>query len=169
MTYLSVTERFMAKVRKGPEMACWLWVGARSTAGYGHFMLNSRVEKAHRVAYVLFVGKIADVADIDCRGTCVIHSCDVRLCVNPDHLRLGSHRENMQDKRIRNRIVSNPLLGEKHQNSKLTAAQVISIRQRGSAGVPCGSLALEMGVHRATIGDVLSGRTWNHLSQEIEQ
>src|SRR3990172_2420122 len=93
----TLSERFLDKVDKD-NGECWIWIGAIGTSGYGSFMLNGRNTRAHRVAYLLFCGEISKLEGSDCRGTCVIHSCDNPLCVNPDHLRLGTHVDNMRDK-----------------------------------------------------------------------
>ena len=160
---MHVIERFLEKVSPEPNSGCWLWDGAINAAGYGSFMLDGKPQKAHRVAYELFKGPIVPLDGADCRGTCVIHSCDVPICVNPDHLRLGTHLDNMDDKRARDRFVSNPLFGEKHQNSKLKAAQIPTIRARHAAGETQHKIARDHGVTQATIRDVVIRRTWAHI------
>ena len=87
--------RFWAKVRKTD--ACWLWTGATST-GYGQFKhsgLNATVS-AHRLAYESLIGPIP-------LGSCVMHRCDVPACVNPAHLALGTHADNMRDSSLKGR------------------------------------------------------------------
>lgn len=159
----AVVERFMAKVIPEPNSGCWLWTGALHTSGYGHFGVGGRPVKAHRLSYEMHNGPIEDVAGQDGRGACVIHSCDVRSCVNPAHLRLGSHADNMLDKAERKRVVSHPLLGERHQNSKLTSEKVRRIRAMASTGARRADIAEKMGVRPVTVGDVLRGRTWSHV------
>lgn len=85
---------FMAKVEPEPNTGCWLWSGVRNgERGYGRFDSAPRSglhERAHRASYELFVGPIPD-------DLLVLHTCDVRICVNPDHLFLGTQKQNMQD------------------------------------------------------------------------
>ena len=151
--------RFLKYVDKR-EGGCWLWTGGVTNTGYGKFFFKNAVAKAHRVAYQLFIGEIAPVHGQDYRGPCVIHSCDNRLCVNPSHLRLGSHLENMADKVQRHRFISRPLHGEQHQNSKLRNTDIPIIRELHRAGKPAREIAPLFGVHRITIHSILTGKTW---------
>lgn len=84
-----IRDRFEAKIERIPESGCWLWTGAGSDR-YGHFRFNKRFSLAHRASYAMFVGPVPD--DME-----VCHKCDVGWCVNPAHLFLGTHQENMQD------------------------------------------------------------------------
>lgn len=81
-------DRFGAKVNV--TETCWLWTGATNNWGYGSFWNGSRNVAAHRWSYEKFVGPIPD-------GSFVLHSCDVPNCVNPMHLFLGDHLDNMAD------------------------------------------------------------------------
>lgn len=115
MTRASWVERFWSKVDKqgplgrgvdGTMTPCWLWTGAIKqdapakgagpNGGYGHFRLGHRVLRAHKVAWALLRGAIA-------RGLYLMHSCDRRACVNPDHLKAGTHDENMAEMVARGR------------------------------------------------------------------
>lgn len=78
--------RFWAKVKKTDE--CWLWTAAKIPAGYGRFGLAGKTVYAHRVAYELLVGPIPE-------GLVIDHLCNVTSCVNPDHLRAVTSKENV--------------------------------------------------------------------------
>jgi hypothetical protein len=74
-----------------------MWTGSFDSRGYGQFWFDGTVKRAHRVAFELEKGEIPP-------GLCVLHCCDVPLCCNPEHMRLGSQRDNMQDRYDKGRI-----------------------------------------------------------------
>lgn len=101
---LSVTPRdaarFWAKVAKSPDAdGCWLWIASTSHNGYGFFKFHNRQLKAHRFIYEWTIGVIPE-------GLHVLHRCDTPACVNPAHLFLGTHRDNMRDMHEKGRAAS---------------------------------------------------------------
>lgn len=148
--------RFWAKVRRGSSDECWLWTGYIGREGYGYFQFSTKnARKAHRVSWELANGPLPPGAGY--HGTCVLHRCDVRHCVNPAHLFLGSNADNMADMVAKGRAKR----GEAHFWAKLTeaAAREIIVRYAGG-GESHRSLAAKYGVTKSTITNVLSGRTW---------
>lgn len=98
----TVEERFYEKVgRPQPETGCMEWVAGTFTTGYGAFYVDGRPVKAHRFAYALWVGPLPAWTDHAC--PVVRHRCDNRLCVNPEHLEVGSPKDNVQDMNRRGR------------------------------------------------------------------
>ena len=88
--------RFWSKVDKRSPSECWLWLAALTPGGYGRFSLRGTLLTASRVAYKLSHGAVPDELD-------VLHSCDVRACCNPAHLRVGTAADNARDREGRNR------------------------------------------------------------------
>ncbi len=141
---------FLAQVDQTGD--CWFWVGYCDKAGYGRIHKNWALEmgtdKAHRISYLLHKG--------DINGLDVLHQCDVRNCVNPEHLRLGTQTENNKDRDTRGRHAR--LSGSKNPFAKFTDEQIAYIRQQHDAGRTNVSIAEEMGVHRKTIGRIILGQ-----------
>ena len=88
-----IEQRFMSKILPEPNSGCWLWMAAVNFHGYGRFNMGKKrggIMKSHRVAWEIYRGRIPE-------GLHVLHKCDIPACVNPDHLFLGTHTDNMQD------------------------------------------------------------------------
>jgi hypothetical protein len=150
--------RFWAKVRRTDD-GCWLWRGARSSTGYGNFVLSpkphAKLVKAHRFAYVLQVGEIP-------QGLAVCHRCDIPLCVRGDHLFTGTWTDNARDKESKGRHYH--FRGEENPVSKLTESQVREIRFRYAAeDVSFVTLGGDYGVTGANVRHIVRRKTWRHV------
>ena len=150
----TLQERFEAKFVKSD--GCWEWGAGKVLDGYGHFSIAGVAQRAHRVAYQLYVGEIPE-------GMCVCHHCDNPGCVNPSHLFLGTTADNMRDRENKGRGIRPMNTGEKHGHSKLTEAQVIEIRAKHSSGARVVDLAKEFGVAHQTISKIVHRRTWTRI------
>ncbi len=89
-TNLTLRERFDLKW-KSDSSGCWIWKASKNKQGYGYFKLDGRMQKAHRVSWMIFSGSV--VKD----DTCVLHHCDNPSCVRPNHLFLGTYSDNLID------------------------------------------------------------------------
>ena len=163
--------RFASKTRRWGN-GCLIWTGARSRAirGYGVTQWCGKKISSHRLAWILANGKIPD-------GKFICHSCDITACVNINHLFLGGPKENSTDMvrkgrqatGKRNGAYTKPgsvLRGDNHGSSRLTerdVREILSVYKGKSHGLIRG-LAKKYGVGRGAIGDIISGRTWRHVS-----
>lgn len=131
---------------------CWYWTGSVDALGYGRFAALGE-NKAHRASYRLFNGPIP-------AGMSVMHKCDTRCCVNPEHLTLGTQADNVRDMVQKGRGKTVPLPGERNPMAKLTAEKVSEIRRRVSAGETQKAMCAEFGVSPMTVSRAVRGETW---------
>ncbi len=154
----SVGDRFWRKVRK--TETCWLWTGMIHRAhGYGQLSRGAAergLVYAHRASWEIHNGPVP-------ARMCVLHKCDVRRCVRPDHLALGTPGDNMRSK-----VQKGPgrrVRGEQQWQAKLTVADVREIRAHFIAGhYTLAALAKKFGVSVPTVQQIVKGRTWKHVA-----
>jgi hypothetical protein len=163
-TYPHVTQRrFWAKVDvRGPD-DCWLWTGSTLKSGYGMLTVRRKGLLAHRVSWELHHGPIP--VGEGYHGICVLHDCDVRNCVNPGHLFLGTHLDNMDDMRAKGR--NRQPRGESTAQAKLTEPKVLEIRRLyASGGYTQTELGDDFGVTQAAISAIVTRKNWPWLREE---
>lgn len=138
-----------------PNSGCWLWDGPTDRCGYGQLSdpATGKTALAHRVAYRRVHGSIPP-------GLNVLHRCDVRCCVNPDHLYAGTPADNVRDMMRRGRHRTRSPRGEANGNAKLTTYGVLAIR---ASSEPIGALVACYGVAYRSVKDVRTRRTWRHI------
>lgn len=144
-----------------PNTGCWLWTGSLSIHGYGQLTWQGKVRRAHRVAWEMSRGPIPPRAGH--HGTCVCHRCDNRLCVNPDHLFLGSNGDNVRDMLRKRRGRNGGARGEAIGRAKLTESQVRDLRANHAAGATFSDLGRRYGVTRVAVAKAVRGATWAHV------
>jgi len=149
----SLEERFWEKVQRSD--GCWLWAGAHNQWGYGRIVdvLGARkLVSAHRVSWEIHRGKIPV-------GLHVLHRCDNPPCVNPDHLFIGTARDNKADE-VRKKRHN---FGSRNGMAVLTDTLVSELRRRCAAGEQQLKLAREYGLSPSGLNAVILGRSWRHL------
>jgi len=142
-------QRFWEKVLKTD--GCWIWVGSRSTAGYGNIRGARTVLYAHRVSYELHVGPIP-------AGLFVCHRCDTPACVNPAHLFLGTPADNLHDMATKGRWRGRR--GASSPRAAFSWPDVQVIRSRIAAGESRRGIAKEYGVHSTTIANLATRKSY---------
>lgn len=151
--------RFWSYVDKsaGPN-ECWIWTGTVSTGGYGRVYWGKiRYNIAHRVAYQVAFGDIPE-------KMLVLHKCDNLLCVNPSHLFLGTHQDNMDDMRAksRSRGASNQE-GEANFAAKLSREVVERVRLLYSSKLSLAEISRRTGVSYSNVWCIVHRKTWKHI------
>lgn len=141
--------RFWDKVNRSGRVVraelgpCWEWTASLDKHGYGQFRVEPATHRAHRIAWLILHGSWPD-------GFC-LHECDNTLCVNPEHLTVGTQAQNLGDMARRGR----------HANLKLTPEQVRIIRantNRHRAAAVC------FGVNRGLISAIRTRKIWRHVA-----
>lgn len=143
-------KRFWSKVNK--TKTCWNWIAGKTIDGYGSFNIGHRMENAHRVSFKITYGDIPN-------GLHCLHKCDNRVCVNPEHLFLGTNSDNVKDRVIKKR--SNK--GENVYLSKLNYKQVLEIKEMLRNNILQLEIAKKFNVLPCTISKINIGLTWKHV------
>lgn len=148
----SLRQYIEARVMPVTESGCWIWIGYLSSRGYGFVYHTPKPELlAHRASWHVHNGPVPD-------GMRVCHRCDIRCCVNPDHLFLGTDADNMRDRDIKDRVAH----GVRSAQHRLKPADVYLIRASADRS---SDLARQFGVTPQAIGAVRSRRSWRRLPE----
>ncbi len=154
--------RFMARFPIGGD-GCWEWTGTTYKNGYGQLKVSNKNARAHRLMWALVNGPIP-------AGLFVCHHCDNRRCLRPDHLFIGTVRDNAVDmtRKGRGYYQRHPeraRRGIDNNKTKLTEAAVRDIRRAYQPGtVTLKDLGAQHGMHWSTIHRIVRGVTWKHLA-----
>lgn len=138
---------FWRRVR--PDGDCWRWIGnVHPQTGYGAYSFRGKGYRAHRLSLMIHGVAVPDHLD-------ACHHCDNRWCVNPNHLYVGTRRQNMADCTARGR--HNKPVGEKHWRAKLSTRDVLKIRELSAARVSQTAIANKFNIHPATVSRIARG------------
>lgn len=164
-------ERFWEKVIKTRK--CWIWNACiQKGGGYGLFAMEGKLQLTHRLSWKMHNGPIP-------KGLFVLHHCDNPPCVRPDHLFLGTQKDNMRDKVEKGREARGDRhgmrtrpdrvpRGERNGCAKTTDEEVVEMRERYAAGeISQPQLARQYGLTQATVNDILTGKRWQHVGGAI--
>jgi hypothetical protein len=133
--------RLLSKAEPITSTGCLEWQASKSGDGYGRFWFEGRMQNAHRISLELHTGeRIPD-------GMMVLHRCDNKTCINPEHLTIGTHADNMRDRHAKRRF-----------SRKLSDVDVAAIRAAPSARQK--DLARAYGVSQQQISHIKTGRQW---------
>jgi hypothetical protein len=147
---MTIKERLAHKTKKS-DSGCHEWTGCKNSHGYGQMSARNKLQGVHRLAYEEYVGPIPD-------GMCVCHKCDNRICLNPDHLFVGTVADNMADKGRKGRC-------SKHSH-KITRSEAEEIRRLRAIGVPINKIAAEFPISPTQISRIGRGVSWVETRRE---
>lgn len=143
-----VIARFWAKVRRSSDNECWEWTASRTLGGYGQMEIAGKFWSAHRMAWVVARGQIPD-------GVFVLHKCDNPKCVNPQHLFLGSAKDNASDRDRKGRGVT---CQDGKMPVKFTSEQISSIKLDRAGGMKIAELMTKYGISRQYVQRIVSNK-----------
>lgn len=152
MSQRQIVDNFLSRINKNPIIGnteCWIWTGSTIPNGYGQFSCgNGKTILAHRFAFQLWRGDIP-------KGFLVLHKCDNKFCVNPNHLFVGTEKDNIDDAAQKKRL----RFGEIHHNSKMSDEQIAFCRRSWKSEKDTSRLAIRFLVHKTTIQRIVSNKT----------
>ena len=157
----SLEERFWAKVEKRGDDECWPWT-AFKLKGYGRIGSGGKrgqIKYAHRLSLEFHLGR--ELTETEC----ACHRCDNPECVNPHHLFVGTHADNMDDAWKKKRLGQglSPMRGEANPKAILTAADIPVIRARKASGETFREISNDFGTSLEAIKNIVYGKVWRHV------
>lgn len=159
MSNIFTPDSFWSRVNK--TETCWLWTGHINSDGYGQLSVYGYTERAHRVSWMLSKGIIP-------AGKLILHKCDIRNCVNPEHLFIGNDADNTLDMVNKGRSHHPKFIGELNNAAKLTEQTVKQIRALNGF-IERKNLALIFNLTPSQICNVVKRKSWKHIFSSQEE
>lgn len=150
---LTLQERFERCVDRTNSSGCWTWTGLKSGSGYGAINYNNKKLSAHRVAYQIYKDDPGDLL--------VLHKCDNPICVNPEHLFLGTDSDNAKDKQVKGRC--HETKGIKNANAKLSVDDILKIRELATLGISYSEIGRRFGISHNQASAIHKRKSWSHI------
>ena len=145
------TATFHSRYFRSAVVSCWNWTGRLGRTGYGEFDVGRTSMRVHRLSWIIFRGKIP-------KGKCVLHKCDNRRCVNPDHLFIGTQADNVHDMVQKGR--DRPCRLEKNGRAILNRQKVKLIRVLNAMGISNKEIGRKLGISTNRAWAISSRRQW---------
>lgn len=150
-----IIERFEKKFIPEPNCGCWLWTGAISSSGYGSFAITKEnIVPAHRASFLIYKNEMPEAF--------VCHSCDNKICVNPDHLWSGTAKDNALDASKKGILQKRPKrygFGSKFKNDEII--KIFEDKRKYN------EIAQEYDISLSTVGAIKRGENWAHVTGKI--
>jgi HNH endonuclease len=150
----TLNERFFDKFKMTDKNKCWEWFGNRNPSGYGMIGYLATQVLAHRVSWEVHRGKIP-------KGLFVLHRCDNPPCVNPNHLFVGTCKDNAQDMILKGRKPDTS--GSKNGMSKINEADALKIRRLSAAGNNFTKIGRRFGLCTTSVSNIVKRKKWSHV------
>jgi hypothetical protein len=148
----SIKINLFSKRAFDPKKGCWEWQGGMDKDGYGKIQIESKSLRVHRVSAMIYLG-----FDINSKLQ-VCHKCDNPCCFNPEHLFIGSDRDNKNDMKNKQRTK-----GSRNRSSLLTEEDVVEIKKMIRSGFSQSVIARSFGVSKYTISNIKTKKSWTHV------
>lgn len=145
--------RFWKYVKRANEDQCWEWQGCLTKKGYGFLRVGRSTQLAHRFSWAIRYGSVPS-------DLCCLHRCDNPRCVNPNHIFLGTRKDNNEDRARKKRGRNGPQDGPNNNYAKLTWNQIDGMRHLRNLGVGQEQIALSFGIKQSTVSRIVRGLGW---------
>lgn len=150
----TIIDKFADRCRVNPVKGCWLWIGSMSRKRYGNFYVRGKIIAAHRFSFLYFNGQIPN-------GMMIMHECDTRHCVNPEHLSYGTNDENVADRIKKGRCAAAGLQPfSRTEDEFLMNYEIPGVRDAIYDGHSDEHIAYQFYVPVTEIANVRNGKTW---------